>query len=355
MRIAIANDTPMAVEALRRVVLSVPEHEIIWVAENGQQAVELAMQNLPDLILMDLIMPVLDGVQATSQIMQQSPCAILVVTSCVTDNSGKVFDAMGAGAMDAVNTPVLVVNDDTDGAGDLLKKIYTMGLLLNHKTRHSTKTSAPVNRPAQHNNRLLVIGASTGGPKALATLLAEFPLNFPVPIVIVQHVDKQFVQGLADWLNDQTTLPVQLAVEDDRLEAGTVYVADSDRHLQISTSGKLFYQDEPKHYIHKPSVSVLFESVAQNWVGQAIGVLLTGMGKDGAAGLLAMRDHGFFTVAQDEESCAVYGMPKMAVKLDAAEIVLSLNEIGPALRKLFAPGAMSQDTISPGTISGAAS
>ncbi len=345
MRIAIVNDTPMAVEALKRVVLSAPEHEIAWIAENGQQAVKQAKRDVPDLILMDLIMPVLDGVGATRQIMQQSPCAILVVTSSVTGHSGKVFDAMGAGAMDAVNTPVLADSHDADGAGDLLQKIDTIGKLVHTDSRCCKTNSEQMALSAESHDHLLVMGASTGGPSALATILAELPTDFPVPIVIVQHVDKQFVQGLNDWLDAQITLPVQLAEHGDKLKAGTVLLAESGKHIQVSKSGMLLYQDEPKHYIHKPSVNVLFESVATNWNGQAVGVLLTGMGKDGAAGLLAMRDQGFYTIAQDKESCAVYGMPKTAVELDAAEQVLAPGEIGPWLCQRYANNKVPQAVI----------
>lgn len=345
MRIAIANDTPMAIEALKRVVLSVPEHEIAWIAENGQQAVKQASLDIPDLILMDLIMPVMDGVEATRQIMQQSPCAILVVTATVTGQSGKVFDAMGAGAMDAVNTPVLAMNKDSDGAVDLLKKISTMSRLIQPINQISKKGGGQMARPAQRHDHVLVMGASTGGPNALATILMALPPDFPVPIVIVQHVDKQFVQGLADWLDGQVALPVQLAEHGDKLKAGTVLLADSGKHIQLSKSGMLLYQDEPSDYAHKPSVNVLFESIATNWAGQAVGVLLTGMGKDGAAGLLAMHDRAFFTITQDKASCAVYGMPKTAVELGAVDAVLPLGEIGPTLCKHYAQDNLQQAAI----------
>ncbi|MGD8925850.1 MAG: chemotaxis response regulator protein-glutamate methylesterase [Thioalkalispiraceae bacterium] len=335
MRIAIANDTPMAVEALKRVVLSVPEHEIAWIAENGEQAVEQARLDVPDLILMDLIMPVMDGVEATRQIMQHSPCVILVVTADVSGRSGKVFDAMGAGAMDAVNTPILGDNKGSAGAGDLLQKIYTLGKLIAPGHSTSQVSTHKLIRSQPHHDQLLVMGASTGGPNAIATILSVLSEDFPVPIVIVQHVDKQFVLGLTDWLADQIKRPVNLAKPGDQLTAGCVFVADPGKHIQVSKTGSLSYVDEPRHYAHKPSINVLFESVASNWQGHAVGVLLTGMGKDGAAGLLAMRDRGFCTIAQDEASCAVYGMPRTAVELDAADIILSLDEIGPALNRHF--------------------
>ena len=338
MDIAIVNDTLMAIEALKRVVLSQSGYKIAWIAYNGKEAVALAKNNTPDLILMDLMMPVMDGVEATRQIMQASPCAILVVTATVSGHSGKVFEAMGAGAVDAVNTPILTPLSYADGAHDLLHKINIISKLINPKVNDSAslETIAPAsNKPVANDIPLLVMGASTGGPSALASILGELPANFPAPIVVVQHVDEQFVAGLATWLNEQVHLPVRLAVHGDKPEPGTVLLSNSGQHIQLTSSGRLHYTDEPKEYPYRPSVNVLFESVANNWQGQAIGVLLTGMGRDGAAGLLAMRHKGFDTIAQDKESCAVFGMPHAAIKLDAAKTVLPLNKIAATLRTYY--------------------
>jgi len=335
MRIAIVNDEPLSIKALELIVLSEVEHEVVWVAENGAEAIEMALKDTPDIILMDLYMPILDGVEATRQIMQKSPCAILVVTSCIDNHSGKVFDAMGAGALDAVNTPVLINTTNVNNSDAILHKLATINLLINPEKKCRINNKNKLKKQKQSGNKLLVIGASTGGPSALATILAELPADFPVPIIIVQHVDAQFVQGFSDWLNKQISLSVKLAKDGDSLDAGSVYIAGTSQHLVIDTAGLLQYQSEPSHYVHKPSVNVLFDSVVENWKGEAVGVLLTGMGKDGAVGLLAMRDHGFYTLTQDEESCAVYGMPKAAIQLDAAQVVLPLTEIASKLCQHF--------------------
>ncbi len=331
MRIAIVNDTLMAVEALKRVVLSSKEHHIAWVAYNGKEAVQQAENDTPDLILMDLLMPVMDGVEATRQIMQQSPCAILVVTATVSGHSGKVFEAMAAGAVDAVNTPVLVPFSDSNGAQDLLHKIRIISKLVDSKPRKAdTPRQDESLVPSAHvrkESKLIAIGASTGGPGVLAGMLSELPEDFPACIVIVQHVDQQFVAGLADWLDDQAKLPVRLAQHGDHLAAGTIFLSRSGQHIQLSRNGTLLYQEEPKDYPYKPSVNVFFESVATHWNGQALGVLLTGMGRDGANGMLALHDKGFETLAQDQESCAVFGMPKAAIALNAASDVLPPDKI----------------------------
>ncbi len=335
MKIAIVNDDFIVLELLKLSVLSVPEHQVIWLADGGEQAVKFAKEERPDLILMDINMPNMDGVEATAIIMQQSPCAILIVTSSVEDHSGKVFDALGAGALDAVNTPELVDSINANGAKILLDKMASINLLIDPNVKHRTGAEKYLVRDSKHQKNILLIGASTGGPNALATILSEFPVNFPVPIVIVQHVDAQFILGLCDWLNKQTSLTVELAEQGSQLVAGCVYLANSDHHITINKFDAVQYQEEPLDSIHRPSINVLFESIARDWSGEAMGVLLTGMGKDGAAGLLAMREQGFSTIAQDEQSCAVYGMPKAAVELNAAEVVLPLSEIAAALCRHF--------------------
>ncbi|VAX12821.1 Chemotaxis response regulator protein-glutamate methylesterase CheB [hydrothermal vent metagenome] len=336
MKIAIVNDTKMAVESLRRVVTSIPEYQLAWVAYDGAEAVKQCAQLCPDVILMDLIMPVMDGVEATRQIMATSPCAILVVTSTVTGNAGKVFEAMGAGALDAVNTPVLGASGTGEGRDALLQKLRTIGRLIaaNEKTASlpalKVRSTRSVTMPP-----MLVIGASTGGPAALAVILAAIPSGFPAAIVVVQHVDEQFTDSFVDWLNLQSSLPVRRAKGNDIPQQGEVLVAGGEQHLVLRKNGRLDYTTEPESYPYRPSVTVFFESVALHWNGRAIGVLLTGMGRDGAQGLLALRKSDFHTIAQDEASCSVYGMPKAAVQLGAVEEILPLEKIVPVLLKHF--------------------
>jgi chemotaxis response regulator CheB len=182
---------------------------------------------------------------------------------------------------------------------------------------------------------LVAIGASAGGPAALAKLLSDLPSTFPAAIVIVQHVDVQFAAGLAGWLGQQTALEVRLAVEGDRPRPGTVLLAGRDNHLVLTSPTRLGYTLEPADCSYRPSVDVFFKSANRLWPGHLIGLVLTGMGRDGAEGLLALRRGGHHTIAQDEKSSAVYGMPKAAMELEAAEEVLALNKIGPRLTKLL--------------------
>ncbi|RJG08503.1 chemotaxis-specific protein-glutamate methyltransferase CheB [Massilia cavernae] len=331
MKIGIANDVAMAAEALRRAVASTSEHQVLWIARTGLEAVRMCFDNRPDLILMDLNMPELDGVEATRQIMERTPCAILVVTGKPEDSVGAVFRAMGAGALDVTATPVL-----RGGGGDaaLLAKIKTIGKLIRAGSpgdngRAPALASAAPGGPVGH---LLAIGASTGGPVAVAAILAEWQPPPSTAVVVVQHIDAHFAQQFASWLGDQLAVETRVIAEGDMLAPGTVQVARTNDHLVMEPSGRLHYVAEPRDYPYRPSVDVFFRCVARQWSGPATGVLLTGMGRDGAAGLLEMRQAGKATIAQDEATSAVYGMPRAAAELGAAELILPLDAIAMTLR-----------------------
>ena len=336
MRIALVNDVVTALEAMRRVIVSAGEHRIAWIAHDGAEALELCARDTPDLILMDLIMPRMDGVEATRRIMARTPCAIVVVTANVNDRSAKVFEAMGVGALDAVNTPVLERPGGRAGAGALPAKIKTIHRLIGAGRRKRPLALPPpiARHPVQHRCPLIGIGASAGGPTALAKVLAPLPADLPAAVVIVQHVDAQFVAGLANWLGDQTDLRVRLAGEGDRPEAGTALLAGGDSHLVFTGPTRLAYTADLVNRAYCPSIDLFFNSADRFWPGELIGVLLTGMGRDGAEGLRALHTRGHHTIAQDRSSSAAYGMPGAAAELHAASEILALDKIGPRLRNL---------------------
>jgi chemotaxis response regulator CheB len=324
MRIGIVNDLPMAVEALRRALAFAPQHQVAWTAGSGAEAVSACAADTPDLVLMDLIMPGMDGVEATRRIMAESPCAVLVVTASIGANTSRVYEAMGHGALDAVDTPALGGADSRAAADGLLRKVDTIGKLVG-KPR-AVVSALPV-RARAAGGTLIAIGASSGGPTALAKLLGGLPADFDAGIVIVQHIDAQFAPGMADWLCQFSPWPVRIAAEGDRPAPGVVLLAGTEDHLVFRGPETLAYSREPAALVHRPSVDVFFDSANRQWPGRIIGVLLTGMGRDGAAGLKALRDAGQHTIAQDAASSAVYGMPKAAAELRAAVEVLALDDI----------------------------
>ncbi|CAB5301772.1 chemotaxis response regulator protein-glutamate methylesterase [Burkholderia multivorans] len=330
MNIGIVNDLPLAVEALRRVLAQRPDHRVLWVAADGDEAVDFCVAHPPDLVLMDLVMPRLDGVAATRAIMARAPCAILIVTASVSANTSSVYEAMGAGALDAVDTPTLALGLSADAPPQpLLAKIDQIGRLLDSRAPAFVPLRPPVG--AQRQPTLVAIGASAGGPTALATLLRMLPADFPAAIVIVQHVDQAFALGMAEWLDGHTRLPVRVARHGCTPRAGEVLLAATNDHLCLSSRGVLGYTREPAETPYRPSIDVFFDSVAECWRGDALGVLLTGMGRDGALGLKAMRAKGCYTIAQDEATSAVYGMPKAAAAIGAASAILPLDRIAPQL------------------------
>jgi two-component system response regulator WspF len=336
LRIAIVNDLPMATEVLRRMLSLSSKYEIAWMAKNGREAVDLCLADRPDLILMDLMMPVMDGVEATRRIMQNCPCPILVV-SAHNDDSSKIFEAMGAGALDATPLPTFGFQQNVSGPAHLLAKIDSMAQLYGRDSfgRDFSEKIAPSKKSVEGGTHLVAIGASAGGPAALAAILKELPADFPAAIVIVQHLSEEFVGGLVDWLHSQSPLTVRMAKEGDRPVPGEALIAGTSNHLVFISPTTLGYTAQPTDCIHRPSIDVFFKSVTQRWSAGATGVLLTGMGRDGAAGLKMMRNKGHLTLAQDQATSVVYGMPKAAASMEAASEILPLDKIAPWLKRVF--------------------
>jgi two-component system, chemotaxis family, response regulator WspF len=354
MRIGIANDMGLAREALRRVVLSSPANEVVWMAKDGAEAVALARADVPDLILMDLLMPGTDGVEATRRIMGESPCAILVVTATVAGHVNRVYQAMGYGALDAIDTPVLGARGEISGAAMLLHKIELIGKLLGKpvgKPVERPVPSVPVSDSSSITwtslvekalDPLVLLGASTGGPQALEVVLSRLPAVLASGVVIVQHVDAAFAPGLGQWLSEQAGRRVMLASEGHQPAAGEVLLSGTDDHLVIGEDRRLHYSLEPRESSYRPSVDVFFNSAARNWPRPGVAVLLTGMLRDGAEGLLNLRRLGWRTIAQDESSSVVWGMPKAAVEIGAAEEVVSLPRIAEAIVRLLPRSSMDR-------------
>lgn len=329
MRVAIVNDLALAREVLRRLLLSVPGYTIAWTASDGAEAVKKAAEDRPDVILMDLVMPVLDGVEATRRIMAENPCPILLVTSNVCTNFHKVYEAMGHGGLDAVNTPTVDGEGKIRDGEGLLARLASLA----KTSRFSAApiVSPPVRRPEGQAPPLVALGASTGGPEALARIVEGFPADFPAAVVIIQHIGADFAPSLVLWLQDRARLRVRLAKERDTPTVGDILVAGSNDHLLLESDRRLTYTPDPVDNPYRPSVDVFFSSVAAYWPKPGVAALLTGMGADGARGLLVLRQAGWLTLAQDQASSVVYGMPQAAVQIGAACQVLPLSQLASAI------------------------
>lgn len=316
---------------LRRIVEDIDDCRFAWEARDGKEAVAKCQVEQPDLILMDPILPVMDGVEATRRIMQQTPCAILIVTAEVEKNASRVFEALGEGALDAANMP-----RTGDGSSEaLIRKIRTIGKLIRHRGRAGTADSRVRSGWNSDSNGILVaIGSSTGGPTALRTILSDLPVGLPAAVVIAQHVDRQFAPAMAQWLNNACALPVREAEDGERPAPGVVLMASTNDHLVFTEKQTLTYTPHPHEAIYRPSVDEFFTSAGLHWKGKIIAVLLSGMGRDGARGLLALNRLGKYTIAQDGETCAVYSMPKAAVELGAVRKQLPPARIGKLIRSL---------------------
>ena len=375
MKVAIVNDLAVACEALRRAVAQDPALEVAWIAHDGAEAVEKARRQRPDVILMDLIMPRMNGVEATRAIMRAAPCPILVVTATVSGNAGLVYEALGAGALDAVNTPTFAAGARIVGGEELLRRIHLVARAERcgaqdapgaaaassasnaPNAARAPSASAPhgaASTPARTAPRaphsdsraphaataaraIIAIGASTGGPRAVADVLRALPAPLPAAVLIVQHLSQPFMQGYADWLGAEIGRPVALARPGHLVAAGDTLIAGEERHLALGPDGRLVYRDEPRAHPHRPSVDELFDSLALH-ARPGIAVLLTGMGRDGADGLLRLRRAGWHTIAQDERTSVVWGMPGAAHRLGAAVETLPIEFIAGAIKARLRDG-----------------
>lgn len=339
IRVLIIEDSPTMRILLRNILESDADLKVIGMAPNGEEGVRQALALKPDIITMDIHMPGMDGFEATRRIMEQRPTPIVIVTSSVERSEMMItFNAMQAGALEVIEKPTATMHPDFAMLRERLittVKLMSEVKVIRRYRSHSTprglgEEGARVARPYA----LLAIGASTGGPAALNTLFKGLPPTFPLPVLVVQHMTTGFTAGLAAWLQLESRLTVKVAAEGEYLQPGTIYIAPDDTHVQVLNRGLIGLSKAPPVSHVRPSATVLFESVARVYGGEAIGVLLTGMGDDGARGLKAMHDRGAATIAQDEATSAVYGMPKVAAELAAANQVLPLPQIAGAVLAL---------------------
>jgi len=333
MRIALVHASSAALQAVTAAVTQQGEHELLWSARDGGDAIRRASEVAPELLLLDVSIANPDSAEVTRRIIVRSPCTIVLLADRPHAQTALIYEAMGAGAVDVTTCPVVDEAGRLVASEPLLAKLRTMAKMLGHGHRpHSARAPGP-QRAAAPNHKLIAIGASTGGPQALFKILSGLPPALEVPIVIVQHVDSEFSTGLASWLQDASGRRVELARSGSRAEPGAVLLAASNDHLVLTARGTFAYTVEPRELPYRPSVDVLFASLAEHWPAPAVAVLLTGMGRDGARGMKRLKDAGWYTIAQDESSSVVFGMPKAAIELGAVEHVAALPAMAEAIAR----------------------
>lgn len=339
IRVLIVEDSRTQRELLVRMLQAAQGFEVAGTASNGAEAVDATRRLHPDVIAMDINLPVMDGYEATKEIMHHYPTPVVMISSDTSDDERRSMQALAAGALAVLHKPQSLLAPGSAGGdnGMLLRTLRLMAdvhVVTRYPTRQARSTSKVVAAPAETSEpQIVAIAASTGGPAALQMVLSGLGADFPLPILVAQHITPGFTRSLAEWLNTVVPLPVQIATPNQRLAPGHIYLAPDEQQLSVGVRGYIALRSPMPLERYCPSADVLFHSVAGAYGARALGVVLTGMGDDGAAGLLALRTAGSYTLAQDEASCVVYGMPRAAVALGAVIQVEPLATMGQAIKR----------------------
>ncbi|HEY0073909.1 MAG TPA: chemotaxis-specific protein-glutamate methyltransferase CheB [Abditibacteriaceae bacterium] len=355
IRVFLVDDSPLALVMLQRMLATSPDIEVVGTACNGREALAVFERTKPHVICTDYHMPEMDGLALIQETMAVFPRPILVISSTIDPaERHKAFPLLAAGAVDVFAKPNAATPFE-QAAAELVQKIKLLSgvIVITHRRSgvNAVASGAVVTRPTAPPValdhvlpvlppckagliRIVAVGASTGGPQVLQTIFSALPANFPCPILCVQHISQGFLSGLVEWLDAQCRLRVKIASNGEVAMPGTIYFPQESTHLEIDSQGRLIYAYTPPVDGHKPSVTVTFDSVARHYGHSALGILLTGMGADGASGLESIMRAGGTTLAQDETSCVVFGMPRQAILRGAAHYVLPPDELTRSLIRL---------------------
>jgi two-component system, chemotaxis family, protein-glutamate methylesterase/glutaminase len=338
IKVLVVEDSAVVRELLSHILSSDPEIQVVATAADGDEAIEAVERTRPDAITMDIHMPRMDGFDATRRIMETRPTPIVIVSGAADiAEQTMAFRAMQAGALAALPRPAGIGHPNHQRtAAELVQTVKLMSevkLVRRWARQQQPKpvSVAPPLIPPAADVAVIAIGASTGGPQALQTIVSQLPAGFQIPILVVQHIANGFAQGFADWLGQSANLPVRIARHQETMQPGHIYVAADGYHLKVGNRGHLLLTQDQMENGLRPSVACLFRSVAAVYHANAAGVLLTGMGKDGAHELKLMKDQGALTIAQDRESSVIHGMPGEAIRLNGATYVLPPDKIASLL------------------------
>jgi two-component system chemotaxis response regulator CheB len=344
VRVMVVEDSLVVRQLLAHIIASDPRLVVAAAVGSAEEALREIGRVRPDVISMDIRLPGMDGLEATRRIMSEQPTPIVVIADSIEDSSLKIsMNALRAGALTVVEKPVgLSTTGYAAIASTICTQLYIMSQVpvVRQRSfapwREAQASPAPRHEPEWSPARPSIMGiaASTGGPPALAKVLSALPRDFPLPVLLVQHMGAPFMEGFASWLNGLVPLEVRLAQDQEIPTPGRVYVAPGDRHLLLSPAGTLKVSAEPPFGNQRPSATLLFQSMARSAGRRSLGVILTGMGEDGAQGLVEMRQAGGYAVAEDESTAVVYGMPAAAARLGGASVSLPLDLIAPRILRL---------------------
>jgi len=335
IRVLVVDDSAFVRQALSRMLGAAPDIEVVGTAVDGKDGWEKAVDLRPDVITLDIKMPRMDGLEALRRIMADCPTAVLLLSSQTKEGAEVTLRGLELGAMDFVDKSSVQGHMNLLSLAEELKaKVRALASVPRDRLHPAVlvREAPPAALPPTHAARaqVVVIGTSTGGPPALQAIIPRLPEALPCGVIVVQHMPAGFTRSLAERLDARSVLSVREAVEGDVVTAGTVLVAPAGRHLKTRRRGnevRVWLDDEPRSALHRPSVDVAMISVAKVYGARAMGIVLTGMGSDGVEGLRAIREAGGLTIAESEESCVIYGMPKAAVEAGVVDRAVPLGRV----------------------------
>ena len=334
IRVLLVDDCPIVREFITGLLAEEPGIQVVGEAANGEEGIKQAFLLRPDLIIMDIAMPVMDGLEAIEVIMQNNPTPIIVVTA---DNDAHLaYEAVSRGALEVVEKPSI----DSSNYRQFIHKLKLLAgvKVIRHITGNRQAKSKSIITKTQTNRhaRAVTIASSLGGAKVLGTMLSQLSANFPAPIVIAQHISEGFAEALADWLDSQTPLTVKVASQSDSLLPGRVLIAPPEFNVQVDVNGNMELLPYSPGHIYHPSCDMLLSSVAHVYREGAIGVILTGMGEDGVKGMQAIKAAGGVTIAQNEQTSLIYNMPRLVIEAGLADFIVAEKDISSTLTKVLA-------------------
>jgi two-component system chemotaxis response regulator CheB len=337
VKVLIVDDSAFMRNTISSMIAADPELEVIGMARDGIEAIDKVASLKPDIVTLDVEMPRMDGIEALQHIMSKTPVPVLMVSSITTEGAEVTLDALDMGAVDFIpkNLSDLSINivKIKEILLDKLKSIGRKGLVRQKKLKLSKplKMPTPTQYASHRKTGIVAIGSSTGGPKALQIVISNIPKDFPVPILIAQHMPPAFTGPFAERLNQLSQLEVKEAEDGEPIKKGMVFIAPGGKHMGVKrkkiTETSINISADNGEYIYKPSADYLMLSITETYSGQALGVILTGLGNDGTQGMKEIKNKGGRTIAESEESCVVYGMPKSVVEAGVADKIVKLDEI----------------------------